>query len=110
MEELMLTKPTRLFCQEWRTSDKATLWDFFPSQMQVRMCMDERLPNPIVEVEVSQGQDMPDSYWAWWDIAGQRWTMVFPNKKLVEICFPYGSKAEEDRGRGKLLPVKIFRL
>ncbi len=26
---------------------------------------------------------------------------------LVEMCFAYGSKAEEARGRGKLVPVKL---
>jgi hypothetical protein len=25
----------------------------------------------------------------------------------VEICFTYGSKAEESRGRGKVVPVRL---
>ena len=80
---------------------------FFPSMMAVKMCMDDRRPFPIFETVVTEGTDTPDSYWGWWDNKDERFTIVFARKLLVEICFPYGSKAEEDRGRGKLLPVNV---
>ena len=32
----------------------------------------------------------------------EEYCMIWPSKKQVEMCFPYGCKAEEERGRGKL--------
>jgi len=101
------TKPTRLFCAEVPRHDVGTyLTYFFPSPLGVKMCMDDRRPFPVFEVVVTEGVD-PEGYWGWWDSERQMFNIVFFKKLLVEVCFPYGSKAEEDRGRGKLLPVNV---
>lgn len=72
------------------------------------MCRSEKeAAKPIIQVEVSEGQDTPGSYWGWWDAGEQRFGIVWYRKFLVEMCFPYGTKAEEERGKGKLLPVNI---
>ncbi len=77
---------------------------FFAHPDIVRMCGDQ---HPIVPVRVVY--DPKGAYWAWWD-AEKRWfTMIYPAEVLVEMCFPYGSKAEESRGRGKLVNVRIDR-
>ena len=64
---------------------------------------------PVYEVTVSEMPDEPmlDSYWGWWDAQRGAFTMVYYAQALVEMCFPYGSKVEEERGRGKLMPVAV---
>jgi len=36
--------------------------------------------------------------------------MIWPSKNQVEMCFVYGIKAEEDRGKGKLVRLKITEI
>jgi hypothetical protein len=105
----MQTQPTRMYCGELPDDYRGGtyLTHFFQSKLGVKMCMDDRRPFPVFEVVVSEGTDTPDSYWGWWDSGRQAFNIVFARKLLVEVCFPYGSKAEEDRGRGKLMPVNI---
>jgi hypothetical protein len=78
---------------------------FFPHPDGVRMCGD---CFPIDRVRLTT--DPVGSFWAWWDAGRAAHSMVFPHQLLVEICFPYGSKAEEDRGRGKLVRVRVERI
>lgn len=109
MECHVTTKPTILFCDE-RPAHKGGMYltDFYPHPGQVRMCRSPQdMKNPILQVEVSEGMDTPGTYWAWWDEQDQAFQFVNANKMGVEICFAYGSRAEEERGKGKLLPVSI---
>ena len=66
----------------------------------------------IVEVEVEE--DPNGKYHAWWEYE----SYFNPDKSggfefvsdcihLVEICFTYGTKAEEKRGKGKLVRAKV---
>ena len=76
-------------------------------------------PNPKTTRRYGSGQickvrvleDVNGDYWAWWDTGwdGERkeFRYVYTVKSVVEMCFPYGTKAEEDRGRGKLMRVSI---
>ncbi len=62
-----------------------------------------RLPEPIVKVSVRERQptDPPSNYWGWLDAKDLgRYLFVFPSEIQLNMCFPYGPKAEEDRGRG----------
>lgn len=109
----MIVSPrsTRLFCAEIPDEHRGGTYysHFFPSTLGVKMCQDDRRPYPVFEVLVTETEEYPnlDTYWGWWDQERQMFNIVFVKKLLVEVCFPYGSKAEEDRGRGKLLPVNI---
>lgn len=74
----------------------------------------------IVQVEVSIADDQkippapqndpnvndPD-YWAWWDNKEQRFSIIWAKHFLLEMCFPYGIKAEEDRDFGKAYRVNV---
>lgn len=82
---------------------------FYLSPGQVRMCYDPRRP-PLSIDEVLVVEDPDGIYWAWWDAEDQKFGMVQPVRAAVEIGFPYGSKAEEERGRGKLLQVRVETL
>ncbi len=73
---------------------------------QMRCCSADE--NRLWRVEVSRGtHDDPGGYWGWWNLETLRWEMVFGSKVQVEVCFPYGSRAEEERGRGWMLPVDV---
>jgi hypothetical protein len=67
------------------------------------MCGDE----PVLKVLVEETAETPDCYWAWWDEKDKEFQFTANFKDAVEICFPYGTKTEEKRGNGQLLPVKI---
>lgn len=74
----------------------------------------------IIEVEVSidEDQTVPPSpqndpkanepdYWAWWDADKKRFGLIFGKHFLLNMCFPYGMKSEEERGRGKAYRVNV---
>lgn len=66
---------------------------------------------PIVRARVTEIQaGEVSTYHAWWGNEEERFSMVFPHRQAVEICFPYGSKAEEKLGRGHLLNVTVSEL
>ena len=75
--------------------------DFFPSPMQMRLCG----PPPYHRVRIIP--DEAGDYWTWWDSEKDDFHFTAFAKMAVEICFPYGSKAEEDRGRGKLIRCRV---
>lgn len=59
---------------------------------------------PIVTVRIreSRDEDPPSDYFGWIDSDDPgEFTFVMPCEGMLEMCFPYGSKAESDRGRGR---------
>jgi hypothetical protein len=105
---------TDLYCFRWPQSDGTTrLGDFFQSKAQVRMCGNCGGPGdpPIVRARVAEIQPgETSSYYAWWDNKRLDFGMVFRSKMMTEVCFTYGSKVEEARGRGHLLNVTVTEL
>lgn len=100
-------KQTELWCAAAITHDgKPYYRHFFPNPAAMQICgVDSK---DVYRCRVTEDTEQPDSYWAWWDNERKRFTsIIFHKKLLAEICFPYGYKAEEARGRGVLLPVKV---
>lgn len=67
----------------------------------------------VFEVLVRELQDGETSpYWAWWDNAKKCFPppMIWGHKSLVEMCFPYGSQVEADKGRGEMCNVVVERV
>ena len=80
--------------------------DFFKSILQV-----EYGSHPDCPIERVRLTTDPDgAFWAWWDAERSAHYMVFPEQMLLETCFTYGSKAEEDRRRGKVVRVRVERI
>ena len=51
----------------------------------------------IIKVLVKENRSNEKSdYSGWWDNKDNNFTIVYP-KSYFEICFPYGSKGEEER-------------
>lgn len=62
---------------------------------------------PIHKVMVFEDMTGKSNYWGWFDNETQDYQMIWPNKMLTEMCFPYGSKVEEENGRGKMTCLNI---
>lgn len=77
--------------------------NIFPSERTVLMCSTKKIYKIDVR-EAKDGEETP--YVGWLDPEGNI-NFIFPNLILLEVCFPYGSKAEELHGRGKIIRVKI---
>ncbi len=103
----MNTKPTVLYCHKHPPDRNGTVYEnFFLSPIGVRACGTK---HPVIRVTVRAAEnDENHSHWGWWDNERQHFAMIYPAKFLAEMCFTYGSKAEEDLGRGKLMPLVVI--
>jgi hypothetical protein len=64
--------------------------------------------HPIHRVRVTLVEGKHDGiYWGWLDTDGKHLEYVYPSRDAVEVCFPYGSKREEARGRGKVVGLLV---
>ena len=103
-------KETILFCGKL---DDGAFFHFYLHTDLVKMCgHDEVFRVKVTEVElipnVSEQLDKSaEGYFGWWDDEKQEFQFVAPNLHCVEICFPYGSKAEAERGRGNVYRVNV---
>lgn len=76
----------------------------FPRRETTAMCGH----GEIARIEVVE--DSEGTHYAFWENERERWLYLWYDRGLTEMCFPYGSKAEEQRGRGQLCSVRIVRL
>lgn len=70
-----------------------------------------------VEIEIAKNQKRPthqeqrDSagadYWGWFDNEEKKFTLIWAQLFLLDMCFPYGLKAEEERDRGKAYRLNV---
>jgi hypothetical protein len=74
-------------------------------------------PEDIVEVKlkISIDQKIPENdntmtpdYWGWYDFKKKNFTMIYAKRFLLEMCFPYGIKASEDKKQGKAYRLEIL--
>lgn len=87
--------------------------DFYPNAFCVWLHGDvkEVLKVRITEDPIRDRQDK-NGYWGWWDLEGVSrpepfFQFVYAHQTLLNMCFPYGPEAEENRGKGMRFPVKI---
>jgi hypothetical protein len=93
-----------MYCHKLPRHDGGTWYaHLYPNKVCVSMCGSD----PIIKVRVTECEETPDCYWAYWDLKDGDFSMVYPKRNLVEICFPYGSKVAVERGEGLVLPVRI---
>lgn len=68
----------------------------------------------IRELKVSevQSEDEKDGadYWGWYDYTNKKFSMIYPKRFLLNMCFPSGIKATEEAGRGKAYRLKIINV
>jgi hypothetical protein len=61
----------------------------------------------VLQVTIEECEVCSGCYWSWWDEEKQTFQFTCYWRGGVEMCFPYGTAIEEQRGRGKLLPVRV---
>ena len=100
-----MTRKHECYCLECNSERIGRYYDhFFDHPKVVRMCGSE----PVLKVSVEElPEELLGCYWSWWSNETQKFLFTHHKKAGVEICFTYGSEAEEERGRGHLLPVKV---
>jgi len=98
-------KISKMFCAK-DINKQVLYWDFYSNAFCVKMCGYNK--DSIIEVTVQESNESPKCYWGWWDSKRQEFVFVYPQKFLVEMCFPYAIEGYEERGEGKLVPVEIL--
>lgn len=72
----------------------------YPSRQLVELCGGGR-PVRVVVTEDENG-----AYWGWRSADG-RISMVYPSREQVEVCFPYGTQVQEERGIGRVVRLDV---
>lgn len=75
--------------------------------IRMRIAQNQEVPEHIAGPKSSKEAD----YWGWFDSEQNRFvsTMIWPSYLQLGMCFTYGMKAEEDRGRGKGYRLEIIK-
>jgi hypothetical protein len=79
---------------------------FYPSRLTMSVCgfrEDDAIRVRLTVIETSDDA----LYYGWYDAHHQRLSMVFHARSLVAMCFPYGPRAEEERGRGLVVALRV---
>lgn len=63
------------------------------------------LNDPIIPVTVSEEPN--GRYWGWIVTGEDTPRMIWPSEVQFKMCFPYGPEAEQERGRGRIVRLKI---
>lgn len=100
----------RYCTKEYRRQDgKFYYTNIFSTIKSVKMCIAE--PAPIFKIDVIETKEIDEnSYYGWLEFEDSNISYIYPHLTLFSVCFPYGYKAEEERGIGKLIRVKIIEL
>jgi hypothetical protein len=85
--------------------DDDDLFEYFGDLWWVKL---HGLSNPIVPVRLTE--DPEGRYYGWLATGEDEPNMIWPSKAQFEMCFPYGPKAEEERGRGQTVRLSVERL
>jgi hypothetical protein len=83
--------------------DWCSFYHIYASRMAVSVCGVKA--EDIVPVVVCE--QVGGGHWGWWDHEHQAFTMVWPSKTQVEMCFPYGYRVAEYAGDGVLVELLV---
>jgi len=53
--------------------------------------------------------DMVVDYWGFYDFKKEDFTMIYPKRFLLQMCFAYGISAAEESGEGKAYRIEIIK-
>ena len=61
------------------------------------------------EIREFDKNDKTPDYWGWYDKIDQEFSnMIYPQRFLLNMCFPSGIEASEDAGQGKAYRLEII--
>lgn len=67
----------------------------------------EAIEDQSIQSSVDQSKNEGPDYWAWWDSEDKKFTYMYPQRFLLNMIFPYGMEAAEEKGNGKGYRVKV---
>ena len=71
--------------------------------VKIEISKDQKKPNP-------EGPYVGADYWGWYDFEKKKFTMIYAQYFLLNMCFPYGLKTEEERNIGKAYRLLVTAL
>lgn len=96
--------------KRYRKQDGKTYYMYIFSHIKTVQAHIEK-NEEIYEIDVSEAKEIDENsnlYYGWIESGGNGQILyIYPILSLVDICFAYGYKAEENSGRGRLVRVKI---
>ena len=72
-------------------------------EVTMRLSEDQEVPKHLTGPKAPPNPD----YWGWFDNEDGSFTFIWSAYFLLEMCFTYGMKAEENRGRGKAYRLEV---
>ena len=95
--------------REFHEIDKVNYYqNIYSSILQVQMCIDKS--ELIFKIDVREAKENEETlYYGWLENDGKI-TMIYEHILKFEVCFPYSYKAEEKKGKGKMIKVFIKKL
>jgi len=104
---LQYIKGTIMYCHKDPYSDNRSGFFYDDISLTSETTRSYNYKKSILKVLVRKAEDDESTeYNGWWDFKENKFTMVH-HSKVINICFPYGYKAEEEAGHGKLYKVII---
>ena len=90
---------------QWRVGEhRSAFMDFNANPEIVKLYGD----HPIHRVRVTLVEGKHDGmYWGWLVTGSKCPSMIYYARQLVEMCFTYGTKCEEERGYGKIVGLLV---
>ena len=85
-------------------NSKAWYSHIYPSKIQTKMCGDEEIVR--LDIRLCKEGEQSD-YWAWHNYRDGKFSMIFPDKKLVQMCTPDFFEASINRGEGNIVNVVV---
>lgn len=79
---------------------------FFDIWPHIRMTQ-EYGDGPYFQISLQETQDDHPEYWGWKNAQNGEYEFIHPLRQGLELCFPHGTKAEENEGRGKVVGLAI---
>jgi hypothetical protein len=74
---------------------------FFQSLAQMKMCGS----GEVTLVKVTE--DPHGDYYGWLRVDKVEYSLIFKTLLSLEVCFPYGTKAEVEAGNGRVVRLKV---
>ena len=79
--------------------------NIFSHEKAVKMCNNS--PEKIYKIDIREATEDEETPYVGWLYPDGTISFIFPNRVLLEVCFPYGTKAETEMGKGKVIRIVI---
>lgn len=93
-----------MWCVE---SPEGLLSNFYSNIKSAEMCLSKG--DKVVQVCVSEDKHENPEYYGWLDLKDNQYCYIYSQLFMVSMCFPYGSRVEEEKGKGKLVGIKVIK-